>query len=116
MAMVPFFGTKAFAVRVKSKQAVPLGVIRDRVGPRASSGHVRYAAEGGSWGRSAVNFIVWLPCLPCPPHAPQSSARHPATAAAAPSPHPVARASIRRAPRLSVRITGMAFGWRDRSW
>src|SRR6266511_424142 len=30
-------------------------------------GCVRYAAESGSWGCSAVNFIVSLPCLPCPP-------------------------------------------------
>src|SRR5437899_2968812 len=26
----------------------------------------QYPAESGSWGCLPVNFIVWLPCLPCP--------------------------------------------------
>jgi hypothetical protein len=60
------------------------------------------SSNGRFQPRSAV---MPPPDLPCPIHAPRSLARHPATAFAAPSPHPTARASTRRVLRRSSRST-----------
>jgi hypothetical protein len=56
---------------------------------------------------AATNFMP-LPCLLCPHRASRSSVRHPATAAATPSPHPMARASRPRALRPSSRSQASA--------
>jgi hypothetical protein len=74
-------------------------------GPIAEKARYRYS------GSASLNRSTPPPDLPCPRPARQSLARHPATAAATPSPHPKAHPSTRRASLSVVGISGIALEW-----
>jgi hypothetical protein len=71
---------------------------------------------GSANGRSAAYFMMRSPSwphwrhLPCLPHARRSSTRHPVKAAAAPSLHPMARASRHRVLRPSSKSPAWPWG------
>ena len=69
------------------------------------SGWLSQTQSSQSWH----SIFMPLLYLPCPLRTPQSSIPHPAMAAAAPSPHPMAHASRCRIPRSWM--TGIALGW-----